>query len=304
MMRNATQLGGLPPWARRVDWAEVSCQNRSMYVALLSIDSSLAAEMLQLDENFRASDARRVRKYAEVMEDGGWEVNGETLKAMRDGTIVDGRHRLLGCIEGRGAFTSLVVLGVPGVQEADRGKARSLSESLRHAGHVNTISLAAAINFAWKYEVCGNTFRHTRYDTYPTVTQALEFLSSNPGIKYCTVLGNRAHRLMPASRLAAILFCGGREAGVEGVAVAEEFIDGILNGVEGNFHDPRHLLHIRLTANATSKQKLPHHDMMAMTIKAWNLYMRGVTATPASIRWRGGGDNPEDFPKLIKQSEL
>jgi len=42
--------------------------------------------------------AEAVKRYAEDMAKGNWKLNGETIKVTPNGQLLDGQHRLAGCV--------------------------------------------------------------------------------------------------------------------------------------------------------------------------------------------------------------
>jgi hypothetical protein len=283
-----------------------NCQTK-MYVALAKITPSIALKMLDESENYRLTDVRRVSAYTAVMGKDDWEVNGETIKLDNDGRAVDGKHRLEACIKSKAPFTSLIVLGVEDVLEADRGKPRSLADHLNRLGYKNRTHLAAAICFVYRWEAAKTLYTQA-VDTYPTIAQADDVLSRHPDLELFVHMARRTSRVTGPSTIASVAYVGSLVADVD-ATVAEEWIDGIACGVEGNHRDPRHvlremLLQDKAQASRAVKARRTYKEKLAICIKAWNAFVLERDSTVATIRWRSGGARPEAFPSFVEKHEV
>jgi hypothetical protein len=293
-----------PAWYHRFNWQKVSdkATGETMLVALGTITPEMATEMLVLSTNYRISDRHRIIKYASVMANNAWEINADTLKYDDGGLNIDGQHRLAGCIESKTPFTSLMAYGVKSVSETDRGKARRLSDALTHRGCSNAVTLAAALAVVYAYQN-SKVILIRGYGSYPTCSEAFSTLDDNPDLVHYITIANRLKQLFPTSLGSPLLYLGCHELHT-GISKAEQFIDGVSHGVEGNFSDARHVLRCRLEANQRSKAKLNKTDLAAIWIKSWNRYCLGLSTTPANIRWRNSGEQAEEFPEFIKATDL
>lgn len=286
-------------WMEGIEWATVGRGDSKLRTAVVLITPDMAAEMLAESTNYRAQDRKRIQKYAAVMRERKWELNGDTIKCDNCGNNLDGKHRLMACQESMAPFMSLIVCDVKSVNETDRGKGRQFSDAIAHAGYKNAKALAATTCLAWSYETYG-TIALPGYDRYPTCGEGLDFLIKNPSLSDCVTIGNRAKTLVSSSLAATIVFCGTEKSNVS-LSKGEHYIDGLVNGVEGNFMDARHQLHVRLEKNACAKAKLARRDILATMVKAWNRWLLGLTTNSAAIRWTSG---KEAFPDFVTHDEL
>src|SRR5260370_4580823 len=67
-------------------------------------------ETNELDRSVRKN---LVERYAAIMMEGGWHLNGETVKFDWNDVLIDGQHRLLAIVESDTAVDMVVVRGLP-----------------------------------------------------------------------------------------------------------------------------------------------------------------------------------------------
>lgn len=105
----------------------------------------------QLGNRFVRRDL--VLRYADVIGRGEWVLNGETIKFDKNGGLLDGQHRLLGCAAAGKSFKSLVAYGVAraAIDTIDVGSRRTVSDILSMQGEIATMSLGAILTLVWRH---------------------------------------------------------------------------------------------------------------------------------------------------------
>jgi hypothetical protein len=118
-----------------------------MKMELVKVTPIMACNMLGNNINNRNISKRRVATYAQHIKNGDWQINGEAIKLTKDGTLLDGQHRLHAIIQADKAVETYVLSGVASevFKTIDTGKGRGASDILSIAGFENTTSLAAAV---------------------------------------------------------------------------------------------------------------------------------------------------------------
>lgn len=109
---------------------EVWAQGKEVTSTVMTITPEIAAQMLKLSKGNRRIDVRRVRNYAETMKAGKFTLNNDAICFNADGTLVNGHHRLTACIKCGIPFQALVNRNMPTNSVYDRGKPRSIGDSL------------------------------------------------------------------------------------------------------------------------------------------------------------------------------
>jgi len=89
---------------------------------------------------------RQVNFLTESILRGQWVLNGETIKIGKDGSIIDGQHRLLAVVRANRSIESLVVFDCEPetYNTIDKGRARTAGETFRNLDVKNWNAIAAA----------------------------------------------------------------------------------------------------------------------------------------------------------------
>jgi hypothetical protein len=134
---------------------------------ILTVTPTRASEMLANNPHNRSVNMRAVERLAATILADEWQFNAQPIQIAKDGTLLDGQHRLLACVKANKPIQVLVVWNAePASQETmDMGKARTVADILRLRGYKNQNVVAAlgrriAIGeaFGLRYGIV-NTFR-------------------------------------------------------------------------------------------------------------------------------------------------
>lgn len=124
------------------------------------ITPELAKKYLERNyNNYRRASSSTVTAYAEDMQNGSWELNGESIKFSENGSLIDGQHRLMAVVKAGVGVPMLVVTGVKdGTTLCDVGKGRTLSQiavSNKLPFSSSNASVLGAVSLL--YSLAGNT---------------------------------------------------------------------------------------------------------------------------------------------------
>ena len=94
----------------------------------------------------RKVSLKHLQELTDSILNGQWVLNGETIKIGRDGSIIDGQHRLMAIVKANIAVESLVVFDCDpaSYNTIDKGRARTAGEAFRNLDIRNSASVAAA----------------------------------------------------------------------------------------------------------------------------------------------------------------
>ena len=118
-----------------------------MYITIEKMTPELAKKYIQHNvRNIRPIIPNVVKKYAESMKNGTFEMNGETIKFYENGDLFDGQHRLMAIIESGIPQEIIVVRGInDNITVTDVGSGRSIKcLSTSMGGSCSTSMLAGA----------------------------------------------------------------------------------------------------------------------------------------------------------------
>lgn len=265
-----------------------------MDIKVEEIGPDRAKELLGTTRN-RNVRQRHVAGLARDMDAGRWGAHSVLMVAdTPDGDVlIDGQHRLHAIVRSgiTAEFVVMYGLAMEDQQNIDTGIARRLSDTLQLRGEKSVTVLAAAIGYLWrKQRGIYNGNNHA-----PTRAEGLLVLEENPGLRDSITPTNRASTTLRYPHgLATFLHYEMCAIDAEGAA---DFWEKLATGLGLHERHPVYLLRARLEASALSNpRKLDPSQTHALTIKAWNAYMRGDDV--GVLKFTRGGPTPEAFPVL------
>jgi hypothetical protein len=102
-------------------------------------------------------DPKLVRAYAEDMASQRWLLNGASIVISKDQKILDGRARLLACIQAKVSFRTLVISDIDSsaFETIDAVRKRRLADvlTIRHFQHGRALAAALRIIHAFRRDV-------------------------------------------------------------------------------------------------------------------------------------------------------
>lgn len=145
-----------------------------------TVTPAIASEWLSKNSKNRNIRRRAVQRLARDMREGAWVYTGEAIKFAKDGSLLDGQHRLAAVIESGMDIEMEVLRGLD--QEAqdymDTGIKRGAHDVLAIKGYRYTSVIAAASRIALGVEA-----EYTEPAAYiATHSEVLEWVEANPEI--------------------------------------------------------------------------------------------------------------------------
>jgi hypothetical protein len=260
-----------------------------MKATIMTITPEWAQKILdEKNVGNRAMNKHHVAVLAKEMKRGKWKVNGDTI-CLNESRLIDGQHRLAAVVLSGVTIQSFVIDGLSSdvFDTKDVGKRRGAGDTLSVRGEQNSHRLAAALVQIDKY-FTGRSDLSIAYSN----TEVEELLEKYSEARNSVQTSFKTKGLILPSVLDACHYLFSRKD----PALAEEFVEKVLNGTGLEEESPWYVLRERLVANSLSKAKLTKPYMMALCIKAWNIARRGGKAK--FVRWREKGDAAEQFPVI------
>lgn len=261
------------------------------------ITPEIAEALLAHNHSNRRVRWNVVARYAKDMKDGNWRLGGSTIDFDKDGNLLNGQHRLHGCVQAGVPFSAIVVRGLAQETQVvmDVGLKRSLNDILSWRGEVNTATLGSAINLSWRW-------REDKVVSTipPTHHEALLWLDRNPSMRDAVrrIITVREALSAPPSAMAAFA----HQISQIDYEEAEVFLKNLKEGEGLNAGDPILVLRNWMISQITKQSaatKPGTTTYLALLIKSWNYWITGRSLQ--TIRWIRGGRNREDFPVLVDQ---
>lgn len=113
------------------------------------VTPELASQFLSKTPDYQRNlRPNKVNQLAGDMEQGLWELNGETVIIANDGSLIDGQHRMAAVVKSGETVPMVIIKGVSpeAFKTIDRGMPRRVSDAFRGKRHAATI---ASIGKQW-----------------------------------------------------------------------------------------------------------------------------------------------------------
>lgn len=242
-----------------------------MRTSVQRITPDMARVMLGSNTNNRQLRRHRILQYAQQMTRGQWQATGESIKFAKDGTLLDGQHRLEAIVESGIPIEMLVVqdLDLSTFKVIDSGLSRRPADALKMMGVANGSQKAAMIR-SYIAAHAGIDIDNTHHMTQLiTRTDITDFASVNEELIDAAM--NAARKVNATCR-------GSRPAwgalymlisNKHGQHEAELFFHSLAEGVGMSEGDPR--LAVRNWA-MRNNNKTRRGEHLAAFVRGWNAY--------------------------------
>jgi len=245
----------------------------AIQVQVETITPDVAAELLGKSEKFKNRTIRKqhVARLARDMQNGAWQLNGESIKINDAGEAIDGQHRLRACIIAGVPFDTTIARGVPSsaYKTIDHGTPRKFKDTLTIQGYRYSVNLAAATSSVWNITKGSLTSGSLR----PTDTELSEVLVDWPGlIEWTSLITNDEilRRISMGAALPTALFTLFSSIDAD---LAEKLHSSLSKGIGlDSAHDPALLLRNLLLRHSgrVSVHRPTRSSIAAWYIKTWN----------------------------------
>jgi hypothetical protein len=267
-------------------------QQKGVYAVMETVTPAMAKKWLEkMHINRKLSQSKAV-DYAIAMDEGKWSENGESIKFMADGTMIDGQHRCQAAVLADKSFRCLVVYGITddtAFATVDVGKTRSHADIFHIAGYpsANLASGAALLVYQYRNNLIqpsgGASRRHVKgskkllekLGNLPIKSADAskeELLSFAEPVKDRIIAAVRfaenikAGKLISRGMVAGCYFIFSEKSETD----AERFFLDLFEGVGLSGSDPVYWLRERLISNMASPHKLQRGAVLMLVFKAWN----------------------------------
>ena len=254
-----------------------------------TITPAIAYKMLEGNMHNRKLKQHKIEKWAFSMKRGEWRENGESIK-LNGTSLLDGQHRLWGCIEADCSFKTLVIRGLSkDVQKTlDLGAIRTGNDHFEMEGENYPGLLSGTVA-----KVMAHAEGVPRIRTGVSNIQLEEYLTAHPDIReMVTHYGQITLKSLTAVIATAAHYIFAQLDTDE----ADEFMAMVIEGIALKKETPTICLRDKLIKDMTARRRIPTDVKYALLIKTWNLHRRGVNCKRVGFRT---GDKPEPFPRAF-----
>ena len=273
--------------------------NNTVTTTMTTVTPEQASEWLANNTHNRKLRTHQVAAMVRDIQEGRWKWNGDSIKFAKDGTLLDGQHRLHAIVESGQPIEMLVINGLDKATQAtmDTGAKRSGADVLKLNGEKNYTVLAAALRSAILWDAgirnMGGGNRVT------TNGDLVDYLEAHPEMRNHVEAYNTLRRGL---RLPASVGVTAIKLFTEIDAEDAKYFFERLASDEGHYRgepifEARRLLKEDEATASNTRAGRTSTWKMAILIKAWNKYRNGETVKQLS--YRPGGANREKFPEPI-----
>lgn len=262
-----------------------------------TVTPEIAGEWLRKNTHNRSMKRWNLAGMVSDMKAGNWQFTGEPIKFSKDGTLIDGQHRLTAIAQSGIPQEMLIVRGLEMESQhtMDAGARRSATDALNLRGEKHAPILAAGIKqvILWRRDA-GASGPDRSGKCMVTTPEILDYLDDHPE---CREYAREANRFKKRTELpAGIIFLLWTLFYEIDPSDAEDFFTRLAS--HSDFKgSPIYALDQALAKNARSEVKRKVSWKCAMAIKAWNKYRLGEPVTVLSFN--PGGSRNEQFPEPI-----
>lgn len=303
-----------PPESKNDPEKRLLRAHKEITMGVEEISPELAMDILGRQTDNRPICDRRVEHYRRQIEEGRWQINGQTIVFDWFDRLIDGQHRLWAIHFSEKRVKLCVVRGVDPATfvTIDTGDPRNAQDILGIRGEVNAVVLAGLCRFIWRWELF-EKYRPILYSRRgerkakdeaespiskrwattltPSPWEIDEVINHHPSARKWAA--KASNPLVPKVPLSFVLWwldtIGVKEADIL------EFRDKLVNGTEMKAVNPVYRCHKRFLqarmGKTAGRRAIGTLEAAALMIKAWNADREGREASTSM--WRGDEVFPE-----------
>jgi len=251
---------------------------------------TLVPELMQwvlenLNTNNRKQRRAKIKKFAQCLTNGAWQLTGDTIKFGRSGLLLDGQNRLAGCVLAGLRMETYVVFNIDDDAFAviDTGTTRTNQDTLKIFGvpyeHVATPAVRWIMLHMLKLDR-GKTFDNAEMLEY--YRNKIDKDALDRAVKDAIEVGS----IIPQGNFAAYIYLARRI----NAKATDRLVADCINYVRGG----RKLIDKLETLRKQQMGRIHEDVKNAIIILAWKAYRRGNVVTKTTLNWT----ESKDFPTL------
>ena len=265
----------------------VTAGQKEPVTEVVALTPVLAA--LLLERNDGASDDRN-RRIREVnlarikhdIESGNWAFTGQSIVVAKNGKLNDGQHRCRAVVETGRTIVTVIVFGPErGTRmRLDMGAPRSVADFLSMQGYHDTHALGAVAGMLWTWDrhgrmPSGGSVRATKADSLQVILDQENSNANSLVESLVFVARTKVNAICSRSILAFVHHAIWKKAGKH---VADEFLDGIIEGVDLEKNSPvlycrNRLVEMRSRSGAGSGE-VAISNKVELLLRGYNIWRR------------------------------
>ena len=250
------------------------CNGTAPKAILMEITPETASLWLaESNTNNRNISQSSVKAYARDMTDGRWVISNDNIVFSKDGTLLNGQHRLCAIKKSGVTIKAFVMFGAsPEWQDImDSGVKRPASFALQLEGMKNTNRLSAAARIALARSqgmpIVGGNFNNSEVQTFVRVNRDMA--------DAIELVGKGALRAIPCLPRVTD-YCCWLFYRID-PAAAHSFFASLASGANLAQDNPILVLRNRLAGEYGRSRRITVEEQISLVVRAWNFWRQGKT---------------------------
>lgn len=239
---------------------------------LVKISPDMARKMLASNTDNRRFRKATGERYLRDIKAGKWQENGESIKFAKDGTLLDGQHRLWAIAHGGRVVLCLVIRDLPnGAQDTmDDLAKRTLADTFNFHTIANSHSAAAITRRILMWQQGTKT---NQGSFQPSKAEALEAFREDPSILVAieAAVGMKKRRLLPPTIIGLTWWLFWNIDSDD----CQAFWAGLHTGEALSSDSPIYIVREQIARHMARDGRVAETALLAWVIKAWNHYRAG-----------------------------
>ena len=252
--------------------------NTGVEYAVETITPDIAKEWLAQNTDNRKFRTSVGEKYARDMRNGEWTENGDAIRFAGDGTLLDGQHRLWGCLHSGRSIVALVVRNLSNASQdtMDDLAKRTLGDTFNFHGISGANSAASIVRriLMWQNGYLSNV------GTYqPSKAESLAAIREDHSIAVAVDAAGtmQRRRIVPPTIIGLTwwVFWSIDEDD------CEEFWHALHTGESLSADSPIYIVREQIQRHMNREGRVAETALLAWIIKAWNHYRADKALSPS-----------------------
>jgi len=237
-----------------------------MQIELATITPYMAKTIMLKNNHNRKVKPYQVENLTRDILAGNWKENGDAIRIMKDGTLLDGQHRLMACIKANLPIKSILVtdLNDDVMPSIDNGIKRSYNDHLVLRGVSYSTSVAAAIG-----HIIGMAYNLPSRQKVTTFSEKNSLLNAHPKLIESAAF---CHQSFPKiqSLLTAIHYVGTYTGHNE---AANDYINVWKNGEKTYANDAAKFAREYLIKTTSGNNGINAAFKTRLIVQSWNKFL-------------------------------
>lgn len=278
----------------------ISLERVGLQVYLAHITADVAEVLLKRKNKNRTIHLSQLSKIKRSLEQGRWQINGETIIFDDQGNLIEGQHRLQAALDTKVSIWTLVVHGInfERFKTMGQGSKRTAGDILGINGEKDGRLLAAALRWVYRYE------NDLMSDPHPVINddELADTIKAHEDIVDSIPFGRGCHSVAAPGMCTALHYlCKKRDS-----AKANDFFRKLGSGSDMSEDHPILVLRERFRKSDKDAKKTQIKGVLRDEVKApmiarcWNLLRKNSNTRIASSRSLTTNlKTGPKFPKLL-----